>query len=126
MTQLRLFMYVEPMSRFVKVFAIFVMVFAVSGIHDSVAASVEQSASQHYSSVAELDIVPSDDSQMCCPEMGFTKHSPHDHCNVSCAIIPSATIAVGSWKLGKISEFRTDGLYGNNFDLLKRPPKKLI
>ena len=126
MTQLRFFMYIKLMNRLARFFVIFLMVFAVSGIHNSVAASVEQSVSQYQSSVADLDFVPSADSQKCCAEIGFTKHSPHDHCNVSCAILPSAAIVDRGWKINKVSEFRTEGLAGKNFDLLKRPPKKLV
>jgi hypothetical protein len=113
------------MYRFVMLLTVFPIVFAAFGMHNSVAASLEQSSTQYHSATAELDFIPNSDDQDCCAEMDFVKHTPHDHCNVSCAILPSTNRIDGSWTIGKTSEFRTDRVAGDLMDLEKRPPRNL-
>jgi len=115
------------MNRFVMIFTVFAMMFAASGMHRSFAMeSVQKATDQYQSLVADTDLVQTAVDEDCCREMAFEKHSPHDHCSMNCAILANATRAEQKWKIGKITEFRTDILAGNLFDLMKRPPKNLI
>ncbi len=115
------------MNRFVMIFTVFAMVFAASGMHRSSATeSVRKTADQYQYLVADTNLVQNAVDEDCCGEMGFEKHSPHDHCSMTCAILANPIRAEQNWKIGKISEFRTDVLAGNLFDLMKRPPKNLV
>ena len=108
-------------------FTVFAMVFATSGMHRSfVIESVQNTADYNQSLVADTNLVQTAVNEDCCRELAFEKHSPHDHCSMTCAILADTTRAEQKWKIGKITEFRTDILAGNLFDLMKRPPKNLI
>ena len=109
------------------IFTVLAMVFAASGMHRSIAIeSVQKAVDQYQSVVADTDLVQIAVDEDCCGETGFEKHSPHDHCSMTCAILADATLSAQNWNVRKISEFRNDVLAGNLLDSMKRPPKNLI
>ncbi len=115
------------MNRLIMLIAVAVMVFAASGIHRfTPVESVDQTTVKSQSQVVVLDLVQNATGTDCCAETSLNKHSPHDHCNTTCAILPNSNRAEREWSIGAISEFRTDTLDDNPLDLMKRPPRILV
>ncbi len=115
------------MNRMIMLFSVVLIVFATSGIHKIIAAgSIEQTSMQSLSRT----VVPGLDQNVtdadCCVDISLEKHSPHEHCHMTCAILPNANSVERNWKIGTILEFRTDTLAGNPLDLMERPPRILI
>lgn len=127
MTQLIILRYTATMNRMTMLFSVVLIVFATSGIHKIIAAErIEQASMQSLSRTVVVDLVQNVTDADCCAEMSLVKHSPHDHCNMTCAILPNANRVERNWKIGTISEFRTDTLVDNPLDLMERPPRILI
>lgn len=127
MTKLNSIGYKKIMKRLSILLSIAILMFAASGIHSiTLNQPMEERAFQLFTTVDAGEQIEIADSGDCCAGVDVKIHSPHDHCNMTCAILQNADYAESGWKTKVFSAIRADHMVDNPLDRMERPPRSII